>query len=165
MAGSLTDLQKLLIRASKEIPEKALRVIGVEGKKFIEKNFRDQGFTDNSTEKWKERKLTDKIGVDNTRYRTNRVGRSGSLNRFGSRTADRAILVGFATGGDKLKNSFKYNVSQGSSRVIFRTYKPYAKRHNEGLDGMPKRQFIGKSEYLNRQIADKIKRELDLTLR
>ncbi|MDX6187976.1 phage morphogenesis protein [Flavobacterium sp. Fl-318] len=165
MAGSLTDLQKLLIRASKEIPEKALRVIGVEGKKFIEKNFRDQGFTDTTTKKWESRKNEDKHGRNITRYRTNRVGRSGSLNRYGSRTTDRAILVGFNTGGDKLKNSFKYIVSQGTGRVVFRSYKPYAARHNEGLKGMPKRQFIGKSEYLNRQIADKIKRELDLTLR
>lgn len=165
MAGSLSDLQKLLIRASKEIPDKALRVIGVEGKKFITKNFRDQGFTDTSLEKWEQRKTVDKKRRDITRYRTNRVGREGSLNRFGSRTADRAILVGFNTGGDKLKNSFKYSVSKGSNRVVFRTYKGYAKRHNEGLDDMQKRQFIGKSEYLNRQIADKIKRELDLILR
>lgn len=165
MAGSLSDLQKLLIRASKEIPDKALRIIGVEGKKFIEKNFRDQGFTDTTTKKWESRRTTDKNEKDITRYRTNRVGRSGNLNRYGSKTADRAILVGFNTGGDKLKNSFKYSVSQGSSRVVFRTYKPYAARHNEGLKGMPKRQFIGKSDYLNRQIADKIKRELDKNFR
>ena len=165
MAGRLSDLQKLLIRASKEIPEKALRIMGVEGKKFIAKNFRDQGFTDTSTKKWQDRKTVDKYGVDNTTYRTNRVGRQGSLNRFGSRHEGRAILVGYNTGGDKLKNSFKYHVSQSSNRVVFRTYKPYAARHNEGLDGMPKRQFIGKSEFLNRQIFDKIKRELDQTLR
>ena len=165
MAGSLSDLQKLLIRASKEIPDKALRVIGVEGKKFIEKNFRDQGFTDTSTKKWEKRKTEDKHGRDITRYRTNRVGREGSFNRYGSKIVDRAILVGFNTGGDKLKNSFKYSVSKGNNTVVFRTYKPYAARHNEGLDGMPKRQFMGKSTYLNRQIADKIKRELDLTLR
>ena len=139
MAGSLSDLQKLLIRASKEIPDKALRAIGVEGKKFIEKNFRDQGFTDTSTTKWEERKH--------------------------EASESRAILVGFNTGGDKLKNSFKYSVSKGNNTVAFRTYKPYAARHNEGLNGMPKRQFMCKSAYLNRQIADKIKRELDLTLR
>lgn len=165
MAGNFNDLQRLLIRASKEIPDKALRIMGVEGKRFIDKNFRDQGFTDTSTTKWKDRKTVDKKGRDITRYRTNRVGQSGSLNRFGSKNEGRAILVGFATGGDKLKNSFRYSVSQGSSRVIFRTYKPYAKRHNEGIEGMPKRQFIGKSAYLNQQISDKIKRELDKNLR
>lgn len=165
MAGSLKDLQMLLWKASKEIPDKALRIIGTEGTKFIAKNFRDQGFTDTTTKKWEARKTKDNQDRDITRYRTDRVGRSGSLNRYGSKNADRAILIGFATGGDKLKNSFKYSVSRGSNRVIFRTYKPYAERHNEGLDGMPKRQFIGKSDYLSRQIADKIKRELDQTLR
>lgn len=105
------------------------------------------------------------IGRDITRYRTNRVGREGSFNRYGSKIVDRAILVGFNTGGDKLKNSFKYSVSKGTNTVVFRTYKAYAAIHNEGLDKMPKRQFMGKSAYLNRQIADKIKRELDLTLR
>jgi phage gpG-like protein len=165
MAGSLKDLQKLLWKASKEIPDKALRIIGTEGKKFITKNFRDQSFTDSTTKKWEARKTKDNQDRDITRYRTNRVGRAGSLNRYGSKNADRAILVGFNTGGDKLKNSFKYSVSQANNNVVFRTYKPYAARHNEGLDGMPKRQFIGKSAYLNRQIADKIKRELDQTLR
>ena len=165
MAGNLKDLQKLLWKASNEIPDKALRIIGVEGKKFIEKNFRDQGFTDTTTKKWESRKTVDGFGRDITRYRTNRVGRAGSLNRYGSRNVDRAILVGFNTGGDKLKNSFKYSVSQGSQRVVFRTYKEYAARHNEGLDGMPQRQFIGKSAYLNRQIFDKLKRVLDQTLR
>lgn len=165
MAGSLRDLQNLLLKASQEIPNKALRIIGVEGTKFIAKNFRDQGFTDTTTKKWDKRKTADSQGRDITRYRTNRVGRSGSLNRYGSKNADRAVLVGYNTGGDKLKNSFKYNISSGNSTVVFRTYKAYAARHNEGLDGMPRRQFIGKSTYLNRQIADKIRRELDQTLR
>lgn len=165
MAGSLQDLQKLLWKASLEIPNKALRIIGVEGTKFIAKNFRDQGFTDTTTKKWEKRKKVDGFGNDITRYKTNRVGRAGSLNRYGSRNADRAVLIGFNTGGDKLKNSFKYNISSGNTTVVFRTYKPYAARHNEGLDGMPRRQLIGKSAYLNRQIADKLKRELDQTLR
>lgn len=165
MAGSLHDLQELLLKAAEEIPDKALRIIGVEGKKFIEKNFRDQGFTDTTTKKWESRRTTDRSGNDITRYKTNRVGRVGNLNQYGSRNVNRAILVGFNTGGDKLKNSFKYRSNKGSNTIIFSTYKPYAARHNEGLNGMPKRQFIGKSTYLNRQIADKIKRELDQTLR
>lgn len=165
MAGSLQDLQNLLLKASKEIPDKALRIIGVEGIKFINKNFRDQGFTDTTTKKWEARKTVDGFGRDMTRYRTNRVGRAGSLNRYGIRNADRAILVGYNTGGDKLKNSHRYYINTGNKTVAFRTYKPYAARHNEGLDGMPKRQFMGKSVYLNRQIFDKLKRELDKTLK
>jgi phage gpG-like protein len=161
--NNLQDLQRLLDRAAKEIPNKALRVIGVEGNKFIQKNFRDQGFTDTSTKSWKARKLIGKGGRDLTRYRTNRVGRAGSLTKFGRQNEGRAILVGFDTGGNKLKNSFSYSIS--GSRVIFRTYKPYAERHNEGKDGMPKRQFMGKSKYLDNQIGNKMNNELDKLLR
>ena len=162
---NLNDLQKLLDRAAKDIPDKALRVIGVEGKKFIIKNFRDQGFTDASTQKWAKRKTVDNRGRDVTRYRTNRKGRAGSLNQYGQRNKGRATLVGFDTGGNKLKNSFDYRISLGSKQVSFCTAKPYAEKHNEGLDGMPKRQFIGKSNYLNEQIGKKISTELDKIFR
>lgn len=163
--SSLQDLQRLLDRAVRDIPDKALRVIGVEGKKFITKNFRDEGFTDSSLQKWDKRKTVDTSGRDNTRYRTNRRGRAGNLNQYGQRNKDRAVLVGFDTGGNKLKNSFNYRISLGSKQVSFYTAKPYAGRHNEGQDGMPKRQFIGQSNYLNEQIARKISTELDKIFR
>lgn len=163
--SDLAQLQKLLDRAAKEIPDKVLRIIGVEGKNFIQKNFRDEGFTDTGTEKWEVRKTEDRQGRDITRYRTSRRGKAGNLNKYGSSIKDRAILTGFATGGNKLRNSFRYRVSIGSSQVTFYTYKEYAERHNEGLDGMPKRRFMGKSTYLNTQISKKINKELDKILR
>lgn len=163
--SDLSELQKLLDRAAQEIPDNVLKIIGVEGKNFIQKNFRDEGFTDSSTEKWQERKTEDRQGRDITRYRTNRRGKAGNLNKYGSSIKDRAILTGFATGGNKLRNSFRYRVSIGSSQVTFYTYKEYAERHNEGLDGMPKRRFMGKSAYLNTQISKKINKELDKILR
>jgi len=163
--NDLAALQRLLDRASQEIPDKALRIIGVEGKNFIQKNFRDQGFTDTATENWQERKTEDAQGRDITRYRTNRRGRQGNLNRYGSKIQDRALLTGFATGGNKLRNSFRYRVSAGSKLVTFYTYKPYAQRHNEGLNGMPKRQFMGKSAFLNNKISQKINNELNNLLR
>ena len=163
--SDLSELQKLLDRAAQEIPDKVLKIIGVEGKNFIQKNFRDEGFTDTSTEKWQERKTEDRQGRDITRYRTSRRGKAGNLNKYGSSIKDRAILTGFATGGNKLRNSFRYRVSIGSSQVTFYTYKEYAERHNEGLNGMPKRRFMGKSAYLNTQISKKINKELDKILR
>ena len=163
--SDLSELQKLLDRAAQEIPDKVLKIIGVEGKNFIQKNFRDEGFTDSSTEKWQERKTEDRQGRDITRYRTSRRGKAGNLNKYGNSIKDRAILTGFSTGGNKLRNSFRYRVSIGSSQVTFYTYKEYAERHNEGLDGMPKRRFMGKSAYLNTQISKKINKELDKILR
>lgn len=159
--ANLDDLQKMLLRAAKEIPEKALKIIEVEGKNFIQKNFQDEGFTDTSNEKWEERKTEDKQGRDITRYRTNRKGKRGSLNKYGSDNKDRALLTGKATGGNKLRNTIKSRVNRSSQEVRYYTDKEYAQRHNEGLDGMPKRQFMGKSKYLNTQIGNKLKKELD----
>ncbi|SCY94547.1 phage morphogenesis protein [Flavobacterium caeni] len=163
--ADLNDLQKLLDRAAREIPEKALIAIEVEGKNFIQMNFENEGFTDSVLEKWKERKTTDDQGRDITRYRTNRRGKRGNLNKYGSGIQDRALLTGLATGGNKLRNSIKSRVMKSSKQVRFYTSKEYADRHNEGLAGMPKRQFMGKSRYLDKQIAKKITKELDKILK
>ncbi|WP_264520377.1 phage morphogenesis protein [Flavobacterium sp. N1994] len=159
--ATLDDLEKMLLLAAEQIPEKALTIIEVEGKNFIQKNFQDQGFTDSVLDEWEERKTTDKKGRDITTYRTNRRGKKGSLNKYGSDIKDRAILVGKGTGGNKLKNSIKSRVNRSTKEVRYYTDKEYAARHNEGLDGMPERRFMGKSKYLDGKISDKLKRELD----
>jgi len=170
MANDLKDLQKLLDRAAKEMPEKALRIIGVEGTNFIAKNFEDQGFNDTGLEKWKERATEDKRERDITRYKTNRVittksgkgkATAGELNKYGRQNQGRAILVGHDTGGNKLKNSFTKRINVGAKTITWVNPKPYASRHNEGLKGMPKREFLGPSEYLNGKIGAKIQKELD----
>ena len=162
MAG-LDDLQNLFNKAMQVIPDKLPIIIEVEGLNFIKNNFRTQGFKDGSKRDWQKRKTTDKNGKDLTRYRTNRKGSAGSFTRFGQRNQGRAILVGHDTGGDKLSNSFRSRRSR--QRVVFYTYKKYGQRHNEGLDGMPKRQFIGKSATLENNIKKKLTKELDKVLK
>lgn len=162
---NLQNLQNILNQALKEIPKKSLQIVGVQGKNFINKNFRDQGFTDSSLEKWKPRKTTDAKRRDITKYRTNRKGRKGALNKYGSQNKGRAILTGHQTAGDKLRNSFRYKINNGNNQVVFYTYKEYAQRHNEGLDSMHKRQFMGRSMYLNEQIATKLHKELHKILK
>lgn len=160
MAQDLKALQKLFNQALKVMPDKLPRIVEVEGLSFIKGNFKKQGFqTGGSVQKWKKRKTRDRKNRDLTRYRTDRVGTKGSLNRFGSKNKGRAVLIGFNTGGDKLSNSFKTNRS--TTQVRFITYKDYAQRHNEGLAGMPKRQYMGKSKTLNTAIEKKLTRELD----
>lgn len=159
----LTDFQRLLDRASEIIPDKVPRIVEVEGLNFIKKNFREQGYTDGSVKKWKKRKTTDRRGNDLTRYRTDRRGSVGELTKFGQREQGRAILIGHNTGGDKLANS--YRARRSRRQVVFYTYKKYARRHNEGLDGMPQRQMIGKSRYLDDRIGNKITREMDKIMR
>ncbi|SDE76709.1 phage morphogenesis protein [Riemerella columbipharyngis] len=154
MANNLKDLEAKLKHIAEVLPDKCLSVIEVEGKNFIAKNFREQGFADNGLEKWKTRKTTDRKGRDLTRYRTNRRGKQGELTKFGRENLNRAILVGHNTGGDKLKNSFR--VRRENQAVIFSTYKEYARYHNEGTEHLPKRQFMGESKHLTERITNKI---------
>ncbi|MDV6170221.1 phage morphogenesis protein [Flavobacterium sp. DG1-102-2] len=161
--SDLRELQRMLDRAARELPNTVTTIIEVEGLNFIQKNFEDQGYNDTGLEEWEERKTADDRGRDITRYRTNRVGRQGNLNRYGSRNKDRAILTGHETGGNKLRNSIRARKTKNAVR--FFTSKEYAQRHNEGLDGMPQRQFMGKSKYFEDQIKAKLKRTLDRTFR
>lgn len=161
----LKDLQKLLLKTVIEMPDVAIKVIKVEGVKFIKHNFRQQGFdTGTGINKWKKRKTLDKRGRNITRYRTNRRGKKGTPNKYGRSITGRGILIGHKTGGNKLSNSFRA-IKRSNYAVGFRTYKDYAQRHNEGLDGMPKRQFMGPSKKLNRAILKKLKREHDKRLK
>ena len=155
----LGDLQKLLDKASEAIPDKVPRIIEVEGLKQIKKNFKTQGYNDGGLRKWQKRKTTDKKGNDLTRYRTDRRGSRGSITQFGRRELGRAILVGHDTGGDKLINS--YRARRSRRQVVFFTYKKYAARHNEGLDGMPKRQHVGRSKDMDDNIGKKLTKEMD----
>lgn len=161
--ATLNELQQLLHKAMEEIPEQTMKIIEVEGLNFIKKNFQDQGFNDNGKEKWKPRKTTDRQGRDLTRYRTNRRGSQGSLTKFGQQEQGRAILTGHNSGGDKLRNSFK--ARREKFRVILYTYKQYAQYHNQGTETLPKRQFVGKSAYLEGKIEQKIKKTLDKIFR
>ena len=159
----MDDLTNDIKRQAEELEEflanDALDIVEVEGINHIEEAFDNEGFTDNSLEKWKARKTTDKYGRDLTRYRTNRRGKQGQLNQYGRRNAGRAILTGHNTGGNKLRQSYRGNkINEG---VEFHTDKPYAERHNEGDQTMPKRQHIGESETLNKKIHDKIEQQLD----
>jgi hypothetical protein len=147
----MEDLKRKLTRfLSRDLPD----IVSVEGLNFINKNFRDQGFTGSSFKKWKPRATKDKRGRNITRYKSNRGGRVGGLTQYGRRNDGRAILTGYRTGGNKLKNSFR---ARGNAKEVrFYTTKEYAERHNEGDNSMPKRQFIGKSAYLENRIKRKL---------
>jgi len=160
MAQDLRALQRLLEKAARKIPKEVPKIIEVEGLAFINKNFKDEGFNGSGgLKKWKDRKKVDQRGRDITRYRTNRRGRAGSLNKYGRKIEGRALLVGHKTGGNKLINSFR--ARRGRNFVSFITYKPYAQAHNEGLGDMPKRQYMGRSPYLTKRISKKLTRRLD----
>lgn len=152
------DMQALAKKVARFIDDDVPKIIANEGLNHIEESFQNEGFTDTSLSKWKERKTTDKQGRDITRYRTNRRGRRGRLTAYGKKLKDRPILTGFNTGNNKLRNSFRAKTRRG--RVVFFTYKKYAQKHNEG-EGITKRQFIGQSDKLDDRIEKKITKTLD----
>ena len=126
------------IRNLKDAKTKIPVLVYNNSKNFFLQSFRNQGFTDNSLEKWQKR--------DNR----------------SRRNSGRAILVD--TGA--LRRSIK--VSQSSfNKIVITSNLPYASVHNYGLKAgrgrgfkMPKRKFMGNSKKLNQQNIDIIKSEL-----
>lgn len=112
-----------------------VNTMGVMAKNHFTANFRKQGFDDETVIPWQPRKRADS-------------GRSRGV---------RGILIK----SGRLRRSITFR-KKGKWSVVIGTDVPYARRHNEGLNKMPKRQFIGYSGKLNRQIissfSNKIKR-------
>jgi phage virion morphogenesis protein len=109
--------------------------VGTLAKNFFKKNFRKQGFDNNGVEKWKPRKRKDK---------------------------GRAILV--KTGN--LRNSIRVK-NATFNKITIATDVDYANVHNSGLRAgrgkgfkMPKRQFMGESNNLNKEIKEFIERKV-----
>lgn len=115
--------------------------VGNAGKSHFKANFQNGGFVDQDLKKWKPAK---------------RIGRAkGAKGQYGT----------LLSGRNYLYNSINYRV-QPYLVTIF-TKVPYAIVHNEGLRAgrgkgfkMPKRQFIGDSARLNREISQIIDKEL-----
>lgn len=79
---------------------------------------------------------------------------------------NRMILIGKSGGTGSgshphLRASVNNSLKKAEwSEILFTVPQVYAKRHNEGLDGMPKRQFIGHSNELIGKIRDRINIEM-----
>lgn len=98
---------------------------------FLE-GFRKGGFTDETFDPWAKRKAKAR------------------------RNAGRAILVD--TG--QLRRSIKTITANFNRIEVGSTGTKYAARHNQGLDGMPKRQFIGNSGQLRKKIRKIIQQQI-----
>jgi phage gpG-like protein len=148
LSGDLRGMAtKILDKVKSILPE----VVAIEGLRFFEKSWDDQGFTNNNLVKWKKRKEP-KYGK----------------KRWGRKNAGRAILVSHQsdTEGTHLKDSLREEHNE--KEVIFSTDKVYAQVHNEGGKAgrgkgfiMEKRQYMGESKVLDDKIADKLDREIE----
>ena len=142
--ATFAEHKKILkdLQAFKPQLEKAVDAMGVLAANHFTTSFRNQGFTDETLERWQPRKRTER-----------------------SRMGNRAILVGKA--GGRLRRSIRTK-RFGLLAVKILTDVPYASVHNNGERSgrgrgfkMPKRQFIGYSGVLNRKIISK----LDVTIK
>lgn len=140
----MKDLQRKLKAAQDYLRKDVKKVIGVEAVNFYKKSFRNEGFTDRSLTKWKEVKR-----------------RENPKTKGAAKT--RKILTGDTK---QLSDGLEYRVSSGgvsiSSDVV------YAAVHNRGGKAgrnkaaeIPKRQFVGQSDTLNKTLETEI--EADLT--
>lgn len=122
-----------LRNAKSRIPD----LIGGIALKHYQKSFRDGGFTDETLDPWKKRKSRNRSDKNNPKK-------------------DRAILVDSGV----LKNSGKVK-SANWNRVVVGFYgTEYGSFHNRGKGNNPKRQFIGKSAVVTRNIATEINKHL-----
>lgn len=132
--ASFAEHKKILkqIEAFKPQLNKLVEGAGVLAVNHFTNSFREQGFTDETKEAWKPRKRADR----------------------GRAKGNRAILVK----SGRLRRSLRSR-RLGNLAVKILTDVPYARVHNNGERSgrgkgfmMPKRQFIGYSGKLNRQI-------------
>lgn len=145
------DLPKTI---SDFIKNKAPQIAKVEALRFISYNFKNQGFTDKSLQKWEKRKV-------------DKESKRKSDKKTVKQDTGRAILVGHSSSsvGGHLKDS--YTGASYPGQVVISTDKVYAEIHNYGGNAgkppgfeMPQRQMIGPSHYLDQQINDKLSREI-----
>ena len=115
-----------LDRLAETLPRRA----GVYMLNHSKKAFRDQGFTDDSLSPWAKRTTKNASDRNNSSSRAILID-SGNLRR--------SLRIRKAT--------FK-EVAVGSYGI------PYAKRHNQGLKGMPRRPFVGDSRVLTKKLTD-----------
>jgi len=134
---NFTSAFKALYRRIESVKKDLPSVLANEGTKFWLSNFDKEGFQDVGIKAWKipERKIP---GTPSYKY-----PKKKGLSRRVKKT-----LIG--TG--KLRRAVNSSVKEKSfKRIVWRigSEVPYAARHNEGLKGMPKREFMGESRRLN----------------
>lgn len=114
--------------------------IGNIAKRHFLQSFRDGGFTDTTLNPWAKRKALDKSDR--------------------ARGDNRALLVktGHLRGSIRVRLATFQRIEIGAYGV------PYAKYHNQGTNKLPKRQFIGRSNALDKKIKAKINREFKTIL-
>lgn len=164
--ASFNEHSKILKKIEEMTPKlnKLVDAAGVIAKNHFTKSFSDQGFTDESFESWKRRRNKD--SRRGRQFKTIKVFDTDLQEEYKFRrkltevrsVKNRGILI--KTGA--LRRSLMTR-RFGYLRIKIISSLPYARVHNYGERAgrgkgfiMPKRQFVGYSESMNRKIVAKI---------
>lgn len=109
---------------------------------FFAASWRKGGWEDNGVQRWEEPKRKKYSGKNAKR----------------KRAATRATLVKSGRLRRAVQDSIRSTTMEEVKLVVD---VPYAARHNEGLDGMPQRQFMGDSAALRRIQRNRITKTVD----
>ncbi len=131
-----------IVRLKKELPI----ILANNAQNYFVQSFTNQGWDGSA---WKE---------VNRRIEGTKEYKYPKSKDLGRRT--RPILIG--KGSTKLRRAVSNSIRNKTWPIVrLLVDLPYAKRHNEGLDGMPKRTFMKNSPQLERQQKEKIKLFMD----
>jgi phage gpG-like protein len=139
------------------------RIVGNQAKNFFLDSFRRGGFTDGSFKAWQEpkRRQLDEGGKSYRYkgYQKRGSGKRGSKTGHSKSDRTRAILVQSGAMRDSVQVK-----RMSESEVVIGANTKYAARHNYGLHKMPKRQFIGNSATLRKELKTTIKKHIKKAL-
>jgi phage gpG-like protein len=139
------DFKRIQVKLKQAEKGLSLSLANIAKNSFLD-NFKDQGF---NGKKWQEVQ----------RRTAGTKAFAGNKDR-GKRT--RAILQGKGSGRLRrdVANSVNNGVKNSELSYTLIVANPYASYHNDGTAKIPKRQFVGMTPKLNRQILSKINEKL-----
>lgn len=131
-------------------------IMGTEAVEHFRESFTNEGFTDETLEKWPDVKRRD----PNSEWH----GHSGQTGKFSTARTTAKILTGET---NELQNAFSYTHTDNGVKVI--NDKPYAGVHQFGLMAkiygkkaftMLKRPFVGRSKVMIQKINSELKERI-----
>lgn len=134
----------------------AKTVMGTEAVEHFRESFRNEGFTDETLEKW--------ANVERRKDDSDWYGHSGQTGKFSAARTTAKILTGET---NELQNAFSFVHTDAGVKVI--NDKPYAAVHQYGLMAkiygkkafqMIARPFVGKSKVMIRNINQELKQRI-----
>lgn len=155
------DLSKFLEKKAKEvkryIDRDAPRIVAKMARDHAKQSFQDEGFTDDTFQKWDE--------VKRRKEENLKRGKRGGILKKQAAAQTRKILTGESK---DLKKSIQSDIISSELVEIGSDLEDYPKAHNEGTDNagrnhnvkLPKRQFLGKSKQLEKQMTEKFEKDL-----